>query len=83
MTSRPGRASFSILAHTAALEGEIGIFIAEKPAPAPQIAHPEGCAALCIVLVAVPHVSRCCKHFPDRFDLYVLQALEGQAGEAD
>jgi len=24
---------------------EIGIFIAEQPAPAPHLAHPEGCAA--------------------------------------
>ena len=33
-------------------------FIAEQPAPAPHLTHPEGCAALCIVLVAVPRVSR-------------------------
>ena len=28
--------------------------IAEQPAPAPHLAHPEGCAALRIVLVTVP-----------------------------
>ena len=33
---------------------EIVYFIAEQPAPAPQLAHPEGCAALRIVLVTVP-----------------------------
>ena len=31
--------------------------IAEQPAPAPHLAHPEGCAALRIVLVTVPRVS--------------------------
>jgi hypothetical protein len=30
-------------------------FIAEQPAPAPHLARPEGCAALCIVLVTVPN----------------------------
>ena len=35
-------------------------FIAEQPAPAPHLAHPEGCAALRIVLVTVPGVSRPC-----------------------
>ena len=30
---------------------EIGIFIAEQPAPAPHLAYQEACAALCIVLV--------------------------------
>jgi hypothetical protein len=33
-------------------------FIAEQPAPAPRLAHPEGCAALRIVLLTVPCVSR-------------------------
>jgi len=42
-------------------------FIAEQPAPAPHLAHPEACAALCIVLVAVLRVSRSCEHFPDGF----------------
>jgi len=44
------------------LPKEIGIF-----------AHPEGCAALRIVLVTVPRVSRSCEHFPDGFDLHLLQ----------
>ena len=39
--------------------------IAEKPAPAPHLAHPEGCAALRIVLVTVPRVSRSCEKNPD------------------
>ena len=43
--------------------------IAEQPAPAPHLAHPEGCAALRIVLVTVPRVSRCCEHFPDGFGI--------------
>jgi len=47
-------------------------FIAEQPAPAPHLAHPEGCAALRIVLVTVPRVSRSCEHFPDGFDLHLL-----------
>ena len=46
-------------------------FIAEQPAPAPHRARPEGCAALHIVLVTVPRVSRSCEHFPDRFDLHL------------
>ena len=33
-------------------------FIAEQLAPAPHLAHPEGCTALRIVLVTVPRVSR-------------------------
>ena len=44
-------------------------FIAEQPAPA----HPEGCAALRIVLFTVPRVSRSCEHFPDGFDLHLLR----------
>ena len=47
--------------------------IAEKPAPAPHLAHPEGCAALRIVVVSVPRVSRSCVHFPDGFDLHLLR----------
>ena len=47
--------------------------IAEQPVPAPDLAHPEGCAALRIVLVTVPRVSRSCEHFPDGFDLHLLQ----------
>ena len=34
-----------------------------------HLAHPEGCAALRIVLVTAPRVSRSCEHFPDGFDL--------------
>jgi len=33
-------------------------FVAEQPAPAPHLAHPEGCAALRVVLVTLPRVSR-------------------------
>ena len=47
-------------------------FIAEEPAPAPHLAHPEGCAAMRIVLVNVPRVNRSCEHFPDGFDLHLL-----------
>ena len=43
-------------------------FIAEQPAPSPHLAHPDGCAALRIVLVTVPRASRSCEHFPDGFD---------------
>jgi hypothetical protein len=57
-------------------------FIAEHPAPAPHLthpegcaAHPEGCAALRIVLVTVPRISCSCEHFPDGFDLHLLRAL--------
>ena len=49
--------------------------IVEQPAPAPHLAHPEGCAALRIVLVTVPRVSRSCVHFPDGFDLHLLHHL--------
>ena len=53
-------------------------FTAEQPAPAPHLAHPEGCAALRIVLVTVPRVSRSCEHFPDGFDLHLLlQVADG------
>ena len=37
--------------------------IAKRPVPAPHLAHPEGCAALRIVLVAEPRVSRSCELF--------------------
>jgi len=50
-------------------------FIAEQPAPAPHLAHPEGCAALRIVLVTVPRVSLFCEHFPDGSDLHLLLKL--------
>ena len=36
-------------------------FITEQPAPAPRLAHPEGCAALRIALVTVPRVNRSCE----------------------
>ena len=52
-------------------------FIAEQPAPAPHLAHPEGCAALRTVLVTVPRVSRSCGNFPDEFDLH-LQRSKGE-----
>ena len=42
---------------------EIGILIVEQPAPAPHLAHPEGRAALRIVLITVPRVSRSCARF--------------------
>jgi len=48
-------------------------FIAEQPAPAPHLPHPEGCAALSTVLVTVPRVGRSCEHFPDGFDLHLIQ----------
>ena len=47
--------------------------IAEPPAPAPHLAHPEGSAALRIAPVTVPRGSRSCEHFPDGFDLHPLQ----------
>ena len=40
-------------------------FIAEQPAPAPHLAHPEGCAAP----ITVSRVSRSCENLPDGFDL--------------
>ena len=40
-------------------------YLIAEPAPAPHLAHPEGCAALRIVLVTVPRVYRSCEHFPD------------------
>ena len=46
-------------------------FIAEQPAPAPHLAHSEGCAALRIVLVTVPRVSRFREHFSDGLDLHL------------
>ena len=38
-----------------------------------HLAHPGGCAALRIVLVTVPRVSRSYGHFPDEFNLHLLQ----------
>ena len=48
--------------------------IAEQPAPALHLAHKNECAALRIVLVTVPRVSRSCEHFPDGLDLHLLQS---------
>ena len=42
-----------------------------QPAPAPRLAPSEGYAALRIVLVTVPRVSRSCEHSPDGFDLHL------------
>ena len=53
--------------------------IAEQPAPAPHLAHPEGCATLRIVLVPVPRVSRSCEHSLDGFDLHLLHWRESKA----
>ena len=44
--------------------------IAGQPAPALRLAHPEEYAALSIVLVIRPRVSRSCEHFPNGFDLH-------------
>jgi len=49
-------------------------FIAEQPAAAPHLAHPEGWAALRIVLVTVPRISRSCDHFPNGSDLHLLHS---------
>ena len=48
-------------------------YVTEQPAPAPHLAHPEGCAAPRIVRVTVPRVSRSCEHFRIGFDLNLLQ----------
>jgi len=48
-------------------------YFTEQPAPAPHLAHPEGYDALRIVLVTVLLVSRSCEHFPDGFDIQLLQ----------
>ena len=47
-------------------------FIAEQQAPATHPKHPERTAALHIVPVTVPRVSRSCKHFPDGSDLHLV-----------
>ena len=52
-------------------------FIGQHPAPAPHLAHPEGCAVRNIALVTVPRVSRSCEHFPGGLDLHLpLFAVE-------
>ena len=43
--------------------------IAAQPAPAPHLAHPEGFAALHMVLITMPRVCRSCEHFPNGLDL--------------
>jgi len=48
--------------------------ITEQSAPAPHIAHPEGCVSLRILLVPVPRVRSSREHFPDGFDLHLQQA---------
>ena len=55
------------------LWGRDWYFMAEKPALVLHLAHPERCAALRIVLVAVPRVSRSCEIFPDGFDLHFIE----------
>ena len=59
-----------------AMPREICIFFVEQLATAPHLAHPEGCAALRIELVAVPCVSRSCESFPDAFDFHLLPYSE-------
>ena len=62
--------------HRSLLKSQHGVrdwySIAEQPAPAPHRAHSEGCAALRIVLVTAPRVSRSCENFSNGFDLRLL-----------
>ena len=46
--------------------------MSEVPLYRGRLAHPNGCAALRIVLVTVTRVSRSCEHSPDGFDLNLL-----------
>ena len=39
-----------------------------------HLAHPEGSAALRILRVTVPRVSRSCEHFPGGFDLHLQES---------
>ena len=55
--------------------------IAEQPAPAPHLARPYGCDALCIVLATVPRVRRSCEHFSDGFDLHPLERTPVNSAE--
>ena len=71
-TAAAGPSVFPINLHAS----EIGIYIAEQPAPAPHLAYSEGCAVLRIALVTVPRVTRSCEHFPDGFDLHLLPLRE-------
>jgi hypothetical protein len=50
-------------------------FIFEQPVLALHLAHPQACAALRIVQVTAPRISRSCEHFPDGFDLHLLLPL--------
>ena len=62
--------------------------IADQPAPALLLARPQGQAALRLVPVTVPRVSRSCEKNPDRFGISIptgvsgteVQALGGQGG---
>ena len=61
------------------LAGRWGLYGAERlvfycrKTSASTAPHPEGCAALRIVLVTVPRVSLSCEHFQDGFDLHLLR----------
>ena len=48
-------------------------FIAEQAAPASHLTYLEGCSALRLVLITVPRVCHSYEHFPDGFDLHLLQ----------
>jgi len=48
------------------------IAIAKQPAPAPHLAHSEGCDAPRVVQVTVPRVSRSCEQFSDGFKNHLL-----------
>ena len=68
-----GRVGFARLGGGTPLLKRDWYFIAEQPAPALHLAHPEGCAALRMALVTVPRVSYSCEHFQDGFELHLLQ----------
>ena len=50
-------------------------------APLLNLAHRDGRAALRIVLVTAPCVSRSCENFPDGFNLRLPQVPDGGAGQ--
>ena len=54
---------------------EILLFYCRTTSASTALAHLEGCAALRIVLVTVPRVSRSCEHFPDGFDLHTYKPI--------
>ena len=60
------------------VDREIGNLLPKKTAPAPHLAHLEGCASLRIMLVTVPCLCCSCEHFPDRFDLNLIQLNRNQ-----